>query len=136
MFTGQALASNTDRLSLQSLKSQPRKTLSFSASVQHVKNANTLVLCEECETWRIVYSIDFGISFCLSYQLNIYKCFKSSMVVASSVLLLSLSSSVALVPSWFSCLLLGSSLLSWISFSLPELLLLSSSLSFLIALLS
>jgi hypothetical protein len=32
------------------------KSLSFYASVQHVKNSELLVLCEECQMWRIIYS--------------------------------------------------------------------------------
>ncbi len=41
------------RPSLQTCK---QKTLPFTASVQHVKNANTMVQCEECEMWRLIYS--------------------------------------------------------------------------------
>ena len=33
-----------------------QKSLPFSASVQHVKNADTMIQCEECEMWRLVYS--------------------------------------------------------------------------------
>lgn len=41
-----------------SLQKRPtrRKTLSFVASVQHAKNTNLMVQCEECEMWRLVYS--------------------------------------------------------------------------------
>ena len=28
----------------------------FSLSVQHMKNADIMVQCEECEMWRLVYS--------------------------------------------------------------------------------
>ena len=43
------------RPSLQAKKSK-QKSLPFSASVQHVKNANLMMQCEECEMWRLVYS--------------------------------------------------------------------------------
>ena len=33
-----------------------QKTLPFSASVQHVKNVNIMVQCEECLMWRLLYS--------------------------------------------------------------------------------
>ena len=33
-----------------------KKTLPFSASVQHVKNIDMMLLCEECEMWRLLYS--------------------------------------------------------------------------------
>ena len=33
-----------------------RKTLPFSASVQHIKNVDVMVMCEECEIWRLLYS--------------------------------------------------------------------------------
>lgn len=33
-----------------------QKTLPFSASVQHVKNVDVMVMCEECEMWRLLYS--------------------------------------------------------------------------------
>ena len=37
-------------------KSPKGKTLPFVASVQHVRNVNIMVLCEECSMWRLVYS--------------------------------------------------------------------------------
>lgn len=43
------------RPSLQAQKGR-QKSLPFSASVQHVKNANLMIQCEECEMWRLVYS--------------------------------------------------------------------------------
>ena len=43
------------RPSLQSQKGR-QKALPFSASVQHVKNADIMIQCEECEMWRLVYS--------------------------------------------------------------------------------
>ena len=41
-----------------SLQKRPtrRKTLPFVASVQHARNTNLMVQCEECEMWRLVYS--------------------------------------------------------------------------------
>ena len=33
-----------------------KKTLPFSASVQHIKNVDMMLLCEECEMWRLLYS--------------------------------------------------------------------------------
>ena len=43
------------RPSLQ-LKKFKQKTLPFTASVQHVRNVNVMIQCEECEMWRLVYS--------------------------------------------------------------------------------
>ena len=37
-------------------KSQKQKSLPFYPSVQHVKNTEMMLLCEECEMWRLVYS--------------------------------------------------------------------------------
>ena len=41
-----------------SLKSRPSraKSLPFVASVQHARNTNLMVQCEECEMWRLIYS--------------------------------------------------------------------------------
>ena len=39
-----------------SKRSKKQKTLPFVASIQHVKNVNLMVQCEECGLWRIVYS--------------------------------------------------------------------------------
>ena len=41
-----------------SLQNHPvrQKTLPFVASVQHAKNTNLMVQCEECEMWCLVYS--------------------------------------------------------------------------------
>ena len=33
-----------------------QRTMPFSPCVQHVKDADTMVQCEECEMWRLVYS--------------------------------------------------------------------------------
>ena len=42
-----------------SMKTKPRKekTLLFSPSVQHVRNAEMMLLCEECEMWRLIYAV-------------------------------------------------------------------------------
>lgn len=40
------------RPSLQKVK----KTLPFSASIQHVKNVDMMLQCEECSMWRLLYS--------------------------------------------------------------------------------
>ena len=37
-------------------RSTKSKTLPFVASVQHVCNVNLMVLCEECDMWRLLYS--------------------------------------------------------------------------------
>ncbi len=37
-------------------KKKKKKTLTFNATQQHVKNVNLLVQCEECEMWRLLYS--------------------------------------------------------------------------------
>ena len=47
--------SEKHRPSLCSKKSKS-KYLSFYPSVQHVKNAQLMVQCEECEIWRLVFS--------------------------------------------------------------------------------
>ena len=33
-----------------------KKTLSFSASIQHVKNVNLMLQCDECAMWGLLYS--------------------------------------------------------------------------------
>ena len=33
----------------------PKKTVPFPTSVQHAKNTNIMVMCEECDMWRLVY---------------------------------------------------------------------------------
>ena len=33
-----------------------KKTLPFSASVQHVKNVDLMLQCDECSMWRLLYS--------------------------------------------------------------------------------
>lgn len=43
------------RPSLQTKKVK-QKSLPFVASVQHVKNVQIMIQCEECEMWRLVYS--------------------------------------------------------------------------------
>ena len=47
--------SEQHRPSLQGQKGR-RKSLPFSASVQHVKNVGIMVQCKECEMWRLLYS--------------------------------------------------------------------------------
>jgi hypothetical protein len=37
-------------------KSKKKRTLPYYATVQHVKNANLMVQCAECEMWRLVFS--------------------------------------------------------------------------------
>ena len=37
-------------------KAKRRKTLPFSASLQHVKNVDLMLQCEECSMWRLLYS--------------------------------------------------------------------------------
>ena len=51
----QLLGTPTDgsfRPSLQKAK----KTLPFSASIQHVKNVDMMLQCKECSMWRLLYS--------------------------------------------------------------------------------
>ena len=40
----------------QKTSRQKKKSLPFYASVQHVKNAQLMVQCEECLMWRLVFS--------------------------------------------------------------------------------
>ena len=49
------VTSEDSRPSLQKC-SVRAKSLPFVASVQHARNTNIMVQCEECEMWRIVYS--------------------------------------------------------------------------------
>ena len=37
-------------------RSKKHKTLPFIASIQHVKNTNLMIQCEECGMWRLVYA--------------------------------------------------------------------------------
>ena len=37
-------------------KAQRRKTLPFTASIQHVKNIDLMLQCDECGLWRLLYS--------------------------------------------------------------------------------
>jgi len=34
---------------------KPKKTLPFSASIQHVKNVDMMMFCEKCDMWRLLY---------------------------------------------------------------------------------
>ena len=45
---------NKDCPSLQQRKK--KKSISFSPSVQHVNNVSTLMQCEECQMWRLLFS--------------------------------------------------------------------------------
>ena len=47
--------SEEHRPSLQSHKRR-QKSLPFTVSVQHVRNPDTMIQCEECEMWMLVYS--------------------------------------------------------------------------------
>ena len=44
------------RPSLDVRPANKRKKLKFSQSVQHAKNADTMLKCEECDKWRLVFS--------------------------------------------------------------------------------
>lgn len=44
------------RPSLQQKRCTNSKTLPFVASIQHVRNVNLMVLCEECDMWHLLYS--------------------------------------------------------------------------------
>ena len=52
------LGTKTDEQHRPSLQRKPRrkKTLPFSASVQHVKNVDLMLQCDECGMWRLLYS--------------------------------------------------------------------------------
>ena len=52
-----AFTSNTTEQDRPSLRGKSlAKPLSFSPSVQHAKNTDTMVQCEECNMWRLVFS--------------------------------------------------------------------------------
>ena len=48
----------TDRNHRPSLQKTPKrkKTLPFSASVQHIKNVDLMLQCDDCAMWRLLYS--------------------------------------------------------------------------------
>lgn len=50
-----AETSEEHRPSLKQQKSRS-KSLPFYASIQHVKNAQLMLQCEECNMWRLIYS--------------------------------------------------------------------------------
>ena len=53
----EAFTKKTSEEHRPSLKNKPKKkSLPFTPSVQHVKNVNMVIQCEECEMWRVVYS--------------------------------------------------------------------------------
>ena len=51
------LGTKTNETRRPSLQKAPkrRKKLPFTASVQHVKNVNTMLQCDECSMWRLLY---------------------------------------------------------------------------------
>ena len=52
------LGTETDESHRPSLQKTPkrRKTLPFSASIQHVRNVDLMLQCDECAMWRLLYS--------------------------------------------------------------------------------
>ena len=52
------LGTETDESHRPSLQKTPkrRKTLPFSASIQHMKNVDLMLQCDECAMWRLLYS--------------------------------------------------------------------------------
>ena len=52
------LGTETDGSHRPSLQKTPKrkKTLPFSASIQHVKNVDLMLQCDECAMWRLLYS--------------------------------------------------------------------------------
>ena len=42
--------------SLNSKKQKGTQSLGFNATQQHAKNTNTVIQCEECGMWRLVFS--------------------------------------------------------------------------------
>ena len=52
----QLLGSSTDESYRPSLQSKAKRTkmLLFTASVQHVKNVNLMLQCDECNLWRLL----------------------------------------------------------------------------------
>ena len=53
----EAILKETSEKDCPSLKNhKPQKVLSYSPSAQHAKNTNTMVQCQECFMWRLVFS--------------------------------------------------------------------------------
>lgn len=52
------LGTETDESHRPSLQKTPkrRKTLPFAVSIQHVKNVDLMLQCDECSMWRLLYS--------------------------------------------------------------------------------
>ena len=51
-----AMQKKTSEKDCPSLQRQKKKTISYSPSVQHVKNVNVMVQCEDCLSWRLLFS--------------------------------------------------------------------------------
>jgi hypothetical protein len=49
--------SDTSEEHRPSAKKSKQRTLPFHGKLQHVKNANLMIICEECGLWRLVYAI-------------------------------------------------------------------------------
>ena len=54
MFLARKQVKNINHASFK--KKPSKKSLPFYASVQHVKNSQLMVQCEECNMWRLVFS--------------------------------------------------------------------------------
>ena len=52
----EAFGSVTSEKDRPSFKGTRTKTLSFTPSVQHARNTDTMILCEECNMWRLLFS--------------------------------------------------------------------------------
>lgn len=47
---------STTENDLPTTSSHDKRKLPFNATQQHVKNVGLLILCEECEMWRLLFS--------------------------------------------------------------------------------
>ena len=52
----QAMLRDTTDKDCPSLQEHKKKALSFSPSIQHVKNTNMMLQCEECQLWRLIFT--------------------------------------------------------------------------------
>ena len=52
----EAMLKETTEKDCPSLKNHKKKVMSYSPSVQHVKNANIMIKCKECSMWRLLFS--------------------------------------------------------------------------------
>ncbi len=52
----EAFGKETSEKDCPSLVNHKKKVLSYSPSIQHAKNTNVMVQCEECLMWRLVFS--------------------------------------------------------------------------------